>query len=126
MLEPYATHDLAQTLASGAGAVGVQESRSWMSGRQGEPLMSPLISIWDDGRDPAGWPMPFDFEGMPRRRVDIVREGVVGAPVYDRARAAKDGAATTGHALPAANPFNPWLNAARVRPDLAAYLHAAR
>jgi PmbA protein len=116
VLEPYAVHDLLGTLAIAAGANGVQEERSWMSGRQGERLMSPLISIWDDGLDPAGWPLPFDCEGLPRQRVDIVRDGVVGDAVYDRARAAKEGKSSTGHALPAANPFNPWLNAARLGP----------
>jgi predicted Zn-dependent protease len=73
VLEPYATHDLLETLTFAAGANYVQEERSWMSGRQGERLMSPLISIWDDGCDPAGWPLPFDFEGMPRQRVDMPR-----------------------------------------------------
>jgi len=116
VLSPYAVHDLLQTLATAAGAVSVQEDRSWMSGRQGKRLLSPRISIWDDGLDPSGWPLPFDFEGMPRRRVDIVRNGVVGDAVYDRVRAATEGKDSTGHALPAANPFNPWLNAARLGP----------
>jgi PmbA protein len=117
VLEPYATHDILDTLTGTAGADPVQEGRSWMSGRRGEALMSPLVSIWDDGRDPGGWPLPFDFEGVPRRRVDIVREGVVGDAVYDRQRAAdEEGQETTGHALPAANPFNPWLNASRLGP----------
>jgi PmbA protein len=116
VLEPYAVHDLLGTLATAAGASAVQEGRSWMSGRHGEPLVSPLISIWDDGLDPAGWPLPFDCEGLPRQRVDIVRGGAVGNAVYDRARATKEGKASTGHALPAANPFNPWLNAARLGP----------
>jgi PmbA protein len=116
VLSPYAAHDLLETLSGAAGANAVQEGRSWMSGRQGERLMSPLISIWDDGLDPAGWPLPFDFEGLPRQRVDIVRAGVVGDAVYDRARAAIEGKGSTGHALPAANPFNPWLNAARLGP----------
>ena len=116
VLEPYATHDLLATLAFAAGANYVQEERSWMSGRQGEQLMSPLISIWDDGCDPAGWPLPFDFEGTPRQRVDIVRDGVVGDAVYDRARAAREGKRSTGHALPAANPFQPGLNAAHLGP----------
>jgi predicted Zn-dependent protease len=53
---------------------------------------------------------------MPRQRVDIVRDGVTGDAVYDRARAAKEGTESTGHALPAANPFNPWLNASRLGP----------
>jgi len=116
VLEPYATRDLLGTLAITAGANFVQEGRSWMNGRQGKRLVSPLISIWDDGLDPAGWPQPFDFEGVPRQRVDIVREGVVGDILYDRARAAKEGKASSGHALPADNPFNPWLNAARLGP----------
>jgi PmbA protein len=116
VLSPYAAHDLLETLAAAAGAVSVQEGRSWMSGRQGERLMSPLISIWDDGLDPAGWPLPFDFEGVPRQRVDIVREGIVGDAVTDRARGVVTGRESTGHALPAANPFNPWLNAARLGP----------
>nr|HID13150.1 TldD/PmbA family protein [Anaerolineae bacterium] len=116
VLEPYAAHDLLATLSVASGANYVQEGRSWMSGRQGERLMSPLISIWDDGRDPVGWPLPFDFEGLPRQRVDIVHDGVVGDAVYDRARAAKERKESTGHALPAANPFNPWLTAARLGP----------
>ena len=116
VLEPYAAHDLLETLGITAGASFVQEGRSWMSGRRGERLMSPLISIWDDGLDPTGWPLPFDFEGTARRRVDIVRDGVAGDAVYDRARAAKEGKESSGHALPAANPFNPWLNTARFGP----------
>jgi predicted Zn-dependent protease len=116
VLEPYATHDLLETLAIAAGANFLQEGRSWMSGRQGEQLMSPLISIWDDGLDPASWPLPFDFEGTPRQRVDIVRDGVAGDAVYDRTRAAKEGKESSGHALPAANPFNPWLNTSRFGP----------
>ena len=116
VLGPHATHDLLETLSFNAGADPVHEGRSWMSERQGEQLLSPLISIWDDGLDQAGWPLPFDFEGMPRRRVEIVRDGVVGEAVYDRARAAQAGKRTTGHALPAANPFNQWLNSARLGP----------
>ncbi len=117
VLEPYAAHDMLATLCQAAGADPVQEGRSWMSGRQGEELMSPLISIWDDGLDPAGWPLPFDFEGLPRQRVDIVQDGVVGHAVYDRERAAKEeGQRSTGHALPPANPFSPWLNSSRLGP----------
>ncbi len=116
ILEPYAVHDILGTLAVAAGATFVQEGRSWLSGRQGQRLMSPLVSIWDDGLDPAGWPLPFDCEGVPRRRVDIVHAGVAGDVLYDRTRAARDGKTSTGHALPAANPFDPWLSAAQHGP----------
>jgi PmbA protein len=116
VFEPYVGHELVLELGRAAGASFVQEGQSWMTGRQGERLMSPRISIWDDGLDLAGWPLPFDFEGVARRRVDIVRDGVVGDTLYDRARAVKDGKTSTGHALPVINPFNPWLNAARYGP----------
>lgn len=78
--------------------------------------MSPLISIWDDGLDVSGWPLPFDLEGVPRQRVDIVCDGVAREAVYDRACAAKEGKESTGHALPVTNPYNPWLNASRLGP----------
>jgi len=116
VLEPYAVGDIVSFLAHMAGGMMVAEGRSWMTDREGQRLMSPLVSIWDDGRDPSGWPLPFDFEGQPRRRVEIVREGVVGQAVYDRRWARKVGKATTGHALPASNPFSPWLNASTYGP----------
>jgi len=116
VLEPYAVVDIVAFISQMAGAMLVAEGRSWMSGRHGERLMSPQVSIWDDGRDPAGWPLPFDFEGTPRRRVDIVRKGIVGEPVTDRRWAKKLGIDSTGHALPVSNPFSPWLNAGSAGP----------
>jgi predicted Zn-dependent protease len=73
-----------------------------MNDRLGQQAMSPLVSIWDDGLDINGMPMPFDYEGVPKQRVDIVRFGVVCGPVYDRYSAQKAGTASTGHALPPA------------------------
>ncbi len=102
ILEPYAVADIVESLASeGMGALAVQEGRSWMNGRMGKSVLSPLISIWDDGLDPDGEPQPFDCEGVPKQRVDIVRAGVPTAPVYDTHTAAREpGRASTGHAQP--------------------------
>jgi predicted Zn-dependent protease len=58
------------------------------------------VTIWDDGRDPGGMPMPFDFEGVPRQRVELVTRGVVNGPVCDRITGGKLGMTSTGHALP--------------------------
>lgn len=117
VLEPYAVADILFFLTHMAGAMLVAEGRSWMSEQEGKQLMSPQVSIWDDGRDPAGWPIPFDFEGIGRQRVEIVREGVVRNALYDRRWAGKLRKASTGHALPAANPFSPWLNASTYGPQ---------
>jgi predicted Zn-dependent protease len=100
VLDPQAVQDLVNLLnTNGAGAQQVLDGRSWMNGRQGQKSMSPLVSLWDDGNDPSGLPLPFDYEGTPRQRVEIVSQGVVGSPVYDRRTAGRAGTHSTGHAL---------------------------
>ncbi len=102
VLDVYAVLDLLESLAeSGMGALAVQEGRSWMNGRQGRALLSAAISIWDDGLDPEGVPAPFDCEGVPKRRVEIVRAGIPADPVYDTHTAAREPQRrSTGHAQP--------------------------
>ena len=101
VLEHYVTEDMISSLNFyGMGAQALQEGRSWMTDRIGQQIMSPLVSIWDDGLDMNGSPLPFDFEGVPKQRVDIVKQGVVIGPVYDRYSGAKVGKPSTGHATP--------------------------
>jgi PmbA protein len=101
ILDPYATEDLLDMLnLYGMGGQTVLDGRSWMNDRLGEQVMSPQVSIWDDGLDPGGFAMPFDAEGVPKRKVEIVTQGVAKSPVYDRATADKASTASTGHALP--------------------------
>ncbi|MCR4406269.1 MAG: TldD/PmbA family protein [Anaerolineae bacterium] len=108
ILEPYAVQDFLSTFAYlGFGAQTVQEGQSFMAGRFGERIMSEAISIWDDGLDPTGLPLPFDFEGQPKQRVDLISHGVAQAVVYDSYTAGKEGKQSTGHALPAPNTYGP-------------------
>lgn len=108
ILEEYAVADIMETLAYlGLGALAVQEGRSFMVDNFGKQIMSEAISIWDDGLDPAGLPMPFDFEGVPKQRVDLIERGVAKAVVYDSYTAGKEGKASTGHGLPAPNTHGP-------------------
>lgn len=101
VLDPYATADVLQMLNFyGMGALSVLEGRSWMCDRIGEQAMSPLVTIWDDGLDPRGIPLPFDFEGVPKQKVELVSQGVVQGPVYDRYTGGKMDKPSTGHALP--------------------------
>jgi PmbA protein len=102
VLEHYVTEDILSMLDFyGMGAQSVLEGRSWMNDRIGQPVLDPRIHIWDDGLDPSGVPMPFDFEGVPKQRVDIVKNGVPLGPVYDRYTGLKMGMPSTGHALAA-------------------------
>jgi PmbA protein len=101
VLSPYALDELVTWLGYiGFGADPFQEGRSFMSGRLGERIMGENVSMWDDGLDPQGLPLPFDFEGVPRKRVDLIKKGVAESVVYDCLTAKKQGRESTGHALP--------------------------
>jgi predicted Zn-dependent protease len=98
VLDTYAVDDILEALSLyGMGAQAVQEGRSWMNDLLGQQAMSPNVTIWDDGSADHGWPVPFDAEGVPRRRVDIITEGVVNAPVHNSYTAGKEGTISTGH-----------------------------
>jgi predicted Zn-dependent protease len=93
---------------TGFGAVAMQEGRSFMAGKIGQQIVDPRISIWDDGLSTDTIPWPFDFEGVPKQRVDLIEAGIARGVVYDSYRAGKEeGKESTGHALPAPNPFGP-------------------
>jgi predicted Zn-dependent protease len=101
VFDPYAVDDIIGGLNFyGMSAQAVQEGRSWMNSRMGKQAFSEKVNIWDDGPDPRGFPMPFDYEGTPKKRVDIVKDGIVMGPVYDRYTAKKEGKTSTGHAIP--------------------------
>jgi predicted Zn-dependent protease len=110
ILEPYAVQDLVQMMAwTGFSALAYQEGRSFMAGKIGQQIVDPRVSIWDDGLSAEGLPWPFDFEGVPKQRVDLIEKGVARGVVYDSYRAGKEGGqASTGHALPAPNAFGPF------------------
>jgi predicted Zn-dependent protease len=107
VLEEYAVSDLLQYLSYiGLSGLAVEEGRTFVT--PGERITGERISIWDDGNDPAGLPMPIDWEGTPRRRVDLITGGVSTGLVHDLASAARAGVASTGHGLPAPNTYGAW------------------
>ncbi len=110
ILEPYAVVDLLDFFSYlSFGALPFVEKRSFMAGRLGERVMGENVTIWDDGLSPAGIPTPFDFEGVPKRRVTFVERGVAREVAWDSYVAGKQGgdARSTGHALPAGNTIGP-------------------
>jgi len=101
ILLEYAVADIMQFLSSaGFGATAYREGRSFMTGMLGKKVLGDNITIWDDGLDPAGMPIPFDMEGMPKRRLDLVTGGVARGIAYDVAEGFKACAPSTGHAFP--------------------------
>lgn len=108
VLLPCAVEDMLQTLGwMGMGALAVEEQRSWMTGRLGQKVTGANVSVWDDAGDQRGFVRPFDAEGVARRRVDLLREGVAVGPVYDSLTAHKKGLRSTGHASSALGNWGP-------------------
>jgi predicted Zn-dependent protease len=116
VLEPRCVADILQFLfVYGFSGRPVEEGRSFV--RVGERQFDEAISLRDDATDPATWGLPFDAEGTPKRRVDVVEAGMTSAILHTRrtAAAAAAGAESTGHAIEDADawgalPNNPILD----------------
>jgi PmbA protein len=107
VLHHYAVVDLLDMLGYlGFSALAVQEDRSFFE--PGKRVASPLVTIIDDGRDPAGLPMGFDAEGVPKQRLDLLDAGTCCDLAYDAQTASRVGRRSTGHGLPAPNPYGPF------------------
>jgi predicted Zn-dependent protease len=107
VLEEYAVVDITDQLGYlGFSALAVQEDRSFAE--PGRRIGSDLVTIVDDGSDPNGLPMAFDYEGVAKQRVVLVERGVCRDVVYDTQTAARAGKTSTGHGLPAPNPYGPF------------------
>ncbi len=109
VLEPAAVSTLVGFLAwIGLGGRYLAEGRSCLSGKEGQQVVAPSVSIWDDAADPHTLGATFDFEGVPRQRVDMITDGVFNDGVYDMRTAMQTGKQSTGHALPSPNPDGPF------------------
>lgn len=109
VLEPAAVSTLVGFLAwIGLGGRYLAEGRSCLSGKEGQQVVAPSVSIWDDAADPDTLGVTFDFEGVPRQRVDMITGGVFHDGVYDMRTARQTGKQSTGHALPSPNPDGPF------------------
>jgi predicted Zn-dependent protease len=107
VLDGYAVMDFTDWLGYlGFSALAVEEERSFFEA--GKVVASPLVTIHDDAADPLGTPASFDYEGVPTQRVTLLEGGVCRDPVHDSATAARAGVASTGHGLPAPNPWGPF------------------
>jgi predicted Zn-dependent protease len=107
VLEEYAVVDILDMLGYlGFSALAVQEGRSFVE--PGRRVGSDLVTIRDDGADPAGLPMAFDYEGVAKERVELIDRGTCRGVVYDAQTAAREGRRSTGHGLPAPNSYGPF------------------
>ncbi len=99
IFEPYAVADIVRFLGYlGFRARLVQEGQSFMADKFGEQITGNKFTIWDDAEDGRTLNRPFDAEGVPKKRVDLVTSGVAEGVVYDSFTAHREDKHSTGHA----------------------------
>jgi predicted Zn-dependent protease len=89
VLEPSAALDIVGFMFWDFSGMAILDQRSFLNDRIGSPLFGENINIWDDAAHPLQAGSPFDGEGMRRRRVQLVENGIVKRVVYARGTAAK-------------------------------------
>ena len=108
ILEPYAVSELLSFLGYlGFHALALQEGRSFFCNALGKKMVDEKVTIYDDGLDPEGLQVPFDFEGVPKEKVIFFEEGIAKGVSYDSFTAGREGKVSTGHALIAPNTEGP-------------------
>jgi predicted Zn-dependent protease len=113
ILEPAAVLDLVGFMFWDFAGLALLDQRSFLNNRMDTRLFGEEISISDNAYHPLQSGLPFDGEGMRRRKVSLVENGVPKRVVYSRASASlmaksemasKVGQAeVTGHGFPIPN-----------------------
>lgn len=81
-----------------ANGLAFAEGRSFHRGELGQAILDKKLSITENPYHPELGGMPFDMEGFPTQKVELVKEGTIKAVVHDRRSAEMCGQKNTGHA----------------------------
>jgi len=66
----------------------------------GKQQFDETVEVWDDATGDGSIGLPFDLEGTPKGRVDLIAGGVSKSVVHDRRTAKAAGVESTGHSIP--------------------------
>lgn len=103
ILEPAAVLDLVGQIFGDFSGTAIADQRSFLNDRLGEKLFGSNITIYDDVGFPLQTGAPFDGEGVPRRALKLVKDGVPRQVAYSRVAAKRADTETTGHGFPLPN-----------------------
>ncbi len=109
ILEPDAVANFLLFLAFlGFGGKTLASGRSFMSNKIGQKIMGDNVTISEDPANPLMEYMPFDYEGVPRKKVVMVENGIARAGVYNSYYANQAKTESTGNALEPDNNYGPY------------------
>ena len=100
VLHPDAGAMILGVVGSSFSGEAVLKRRSLLAGKLGQRIAAPGIAIVDDARLPEGLASrPFDGEGVPTRRIDLVRDGTLLGYLQNTYTARRSGTRSTGSAV---------------------------
>ena len=99
VFDPETAADILGHIFRALSGYSVFRNATFLKGRVGETVASPLVTVVDEGRRPRGLgSRPFDGEGLPTRRNVPLEQGVLRHYLCDTYAARKIGARSTGSA----------------------------
>jgi PmbA protein len=124
VFDPDMAASLLRALAGAASGPSLYKGASFLTGKLGEQIMSPSVTIHDDGRMRTGLgSKPFDGEGLATNRKSIVEKGVLKTYLLDCYSARKLELEPTGNAsrgvgeTPGVSPTNFYLEPGLYTPE---------
>ena len=104
VLSPEATTVLVDLLNREVfSAAAYYEGGSLLREHLGVQVFDRALNLRDDATEPRGLPFPFDLEGTPKRRIELIEQGIPRTPALDQRQAAVLGLQPTGHAIAGAD-----------------------
>ncbi|MFZ5647839.1 MAG: TldD/PmbA family protein, partial [Bacillota bacterium] len=100
VFEPYVATGFLGLLAPALTAEAVQKGRSLFAGKLGQKVASGRVNIIDDGSLAGGIASsPFDGEGVPTSKTQLIAGGLLEGFMHNTYTAAKDGVKSTGNGV---------------------------
>lgn len=99
VFDPYTAGQFLSVIGGVLTAEAVQKGRSLFAGKLGESMAAGGLTLVDDGRaEGAPGAAPWDAEGTPTQRTEVISGGVLRSLLYDIPSARREGRSSTGNA----------------------------
>lgn len=105
ILEPSAVLDLLEFLILDFGGLSVLEKRSAFTDKLKQKIFGSNVNIQDDVYHPLQSGSPYDGEGFPRKKIHLVKNGVLNNLVYSQSSAHRCKTEPTGHGFSLPNEY---------------------
>ncbi len=99
IFDPETAASLMGHLASAVSGDAIYKGASFLIGQMGQQIASPLVTVYDDPTLPGALgSQPFDDEGLPSYRKEVIKNGILKSYLLDTYSGRKLGLPSTGNA----------------------------